>query len=135
MLHSVLFSLFPEFRSVFFLARLVGRSKVQQRKCSVSYARPEAFQTLWTLSFAVHTPPARSSAVRLQPLALRPLMPSVETVCLSKGCPSVSQFVCLSLPVVSLPVCLLIHQQFDETVDLTSQMLCSNMHLVNFYLF
>lgn len=52
------------------LARLVGRSRVRQRKCDAKCAQLEAFQTHWTLSFAVHTPPVRPSAVRLQPLAM-----------------------------------------------------------------
>ena len=83
MLHCVLCSLFS--LSVFFLFRLVGRSKVQQRKCSVSCAPLEAFQTHSTLRSAAHTPPARSSAVRLQPLALRLQTLPVGTVVLGEA--------------------------------------------------
>lgn len=80
---------------VFILARLVSRSRAQQRKCDAARVRLEAFQTRWTLNFAVHMPPVRPSAVRLQPLAPRPLMQSVEPVWLGKDRLSVSHPVCV----------------------------------------
>lgn len=74
----------------FFLSRRVGRSRVQQRKCSAHCAQLEPSQKRWTLNFAVHTPPANPWAEKLHPLALRPQMPSVATVCLGKSCCSLS---------------------------------------------
>lgn len=80
-----------------FLVRLVGKSKIQQRKCNAYCAHLGAFQTHLTLIFVVHTLPARSSAVKLQSLALRPLISSVETVCLGKEWRPVSHVERLSL--------------------------------------
>lgn len=120
-LHFVLLQpTFPSLENVFFLARPVGRSRVQQRKCNADCARLEAFQTRWTLNCAVHTPPARSSAVRLQPPALRPLTLSVGTVCPGKRCRSVSRFCALCLSACRRPTCLLVNP-LDENRRLDIQ--------------
>lgn len=90
---------FPQisgFRSVFSLLSLVSRSRVLQRKCTVSRVHPVAFLTRSTLNSAVHTRPVRPSAGRWRSLAQKAQTLCVATVCLGKEGLLASLWTCLS---------------------------------------